>query len=504
MRTVRTIAAFAAAALVAGVLLGADPAGAGTAPAPSRCQAQNSTAQNAADVVIPDGGTVSSTVTVTNAQPYLYYLVVRTSITHANSGDLDLTVTSPEGTVVTLTTDNGGSNDDVFTNSLRWVDDADDDGTLPYTTNDNLATDHAYVNGVSASTLAPEEALSSLDGEDPNGVWTLTASDAAGNGGGTILDWSVDLSAIDRAPLTQSLTRTGSGFAISSGAPSVNSSLINFPTMPGGYIHRVTVRTDLTHDFNGDIDMTLTAPYGRTVTLTTDNAGTAEDVFDGTLWSDRADPDGALPYTSNPGLVTDEPYVDGVAESTLVPEEGLGSLSTGTDPAGNWQLTISDDSNDDGGALAGWALTVTTAGCSRPDARIRVGTGAIAGNDTYNATGQGQSRTGSAARGGSVTFRIPVQNDASVRERIRLSGGGSGPGFGVVYRTPDGRNITAAVRAGTYRTPRLAPGASYVVRAVVTVKATAPAGARLTRKLTASSPTNGAVRDTVSFTARRA
>jgi hypothetical protein len=98
---------------------------------------------------------------------------------------------------------------------------------------------------------------------------------------------------------------------------------------------------------------------------------------------------------------------------------------------------------------------------------------------------------------------MPIQNDAAVGQRLRLSGGASAPGFTVVYRAPDGRNITAAVKAGTYRTPRLAPGATHLVRAVVTVKATAPAGARLTRKLTASSPVNAAVRDTVSFTTRR-
>jgi subtilisin-like proprotein convertase family protein len=328
-----------------------------------------------------------------------------------------------------------------------------------------------------------------------------------GNGGGTILDWSVDLSAMDRAPVLQSVTRssTGAPVGIGSGAPSVVSSTINnFPAMPGNYIHRVTVRTDLHHTFPGDIDMTLTSPFGRTVTLTTDNGGSADDAFYGTVWRDDVDPDGALPYSTNPGLVTDEVYAVGVSEPTLVPEEGLGSFSAGSDPSGNWQLTISDDSSGDGGALDGWSLTVTTAGCSRPDARIRVGAaGPLAGNDTYNATGQGQSRTASAPRGGSVTFRIPVQNDASVRERLRLSGAGSAAAFGVVYRAPDGRDITAGVRAGTFRTPRLEPGATYLVRAVVTVKTNAPAGARLTRKLTASSPINATVRDTVSFTTRR-
>ena len=37
-----------------------------------------------------------------------------------------------------------------------------------------------------------------------------------------------------------------------------------------------------------DLDITLTSPAGTVVTLTTDNGGTADDVFNGTLWDDQA------------------------------------------------------------------------------------------------------------------------------------------------------------------------------------------------------------------------
>ena len=48
-----------------------------------------------------------------------------------------------------------------------------------------------------------------------------------------------------------------------------------------------------------------------------------------------------------------------------------------------------------------------------PDGRIRFGTGAFVGDNVYNTTGVGQSKTGSATRGRSVTFGISIQNDSA-------------------------------------------------------------------------------------------
>ena len=44
---------------------------------------------------------------------------VRTSIPHSFGADLDITLQSPNGTVVTLTTDNGAGNDNIF-NGTVW------------------------------------------------------------------------------------------------------------------------------------------------------------------------------------------------------------------------------------------------------------------------------------------------------------------------------------------------------------------------------------------------
>ena len=138
-----------------------------------------------------------------------------------------------------------------------------------------------------------------------------------------------------------------------------------------------------------------------------------------------------------------------------------------------------------------------------PDGRIRKGaTGAQVGNNIYT-SGAGQARTGSAARGGSVTYYVSVQNDAPFAERLRLEGTATDARFRVRYTDPAGTDITGQVTSGTYTTPTLAPRATHKVKVVVTVRSTAPAGATLTGTLRASSTTQPTVNDTVKFVTSR-
>jgi len=121
------------------------------------------------------------------------FISVDLDLTHTWTSDLDITLQSPEGTVVTLTSDNGSSFNDVFANTT-WNDMADAlDGQVPYPSNDGLATDHPYVNLVSAGSLVPEEAFTAFQGENPIGVWLLTISDDAGGDSGTLHSWKVNV-----------------------------------------------------------------------------------------------------------------------------------------------------------------------------------------------------------------------------------------------------------------------------------------------------------------------
>ena len=104
-------------------------------------------------------------------------LSVTLAIRHTFTGDLVLTLVSPSGTRVLLSSQNGGGGQDYFTTTFR-------DSASTSITNGN-----APFNG----TFRPQSALSNFDGEDPNGNWRLEINDTLGVDIGTLVDWSLDV-----------------------------------------------------------------------------------------------------------------------------------------------------------------------------------------------------------------------------------------------------------------------------------------------------------------------
>lgn len=335
---------------------------------PTGCVADTPSFSNTTAVAIPTGpAVVTSTITVSGAQTYLWDVDLTTFITHTFSADLDITLQSPAGTVVTITTDNGAGNDNVF-NGTRWDDSANPTGQVPYSTNDGVVTDSAYVNLTTQVTLTPEEALSAFAGENPNGDWIITISDDLAGDGGSLDSWSLQLTTLATAPITnptQSFTQSTATATVDAGV-ATSTLAVSGVTAP---ICKVTLQTQLEHTFSADLDVTLTSPAGTVVTLTTDNGAGNDNVFAGTLWDDDANPAGQVPYTTNDGLVTDHAYVNLTTAATLVPEENLGAFR-GQDANGTWTITLSDDLAGDSGQLANWTLNVTS--CSCPQADIAV------------------------------------------------------------------------------------------------------------------------------------
>lgn len=321
-----------------------------------------------------------------------------------------MTLQSPAGTVVTITTDNAGTNDNVF-NGTKWDDDANPAGQVPYTSNNGLVTDTTYAVGVPVATLVPEEPLDAFRGENPNGTWTITISDDTDLDGGSLDSWSLDVTTLAAAP-TLSAPATFSNttpVAIPTTAPPnvVTSTIV--VSGAGNSLESLTAQTGLTHTFPGDLDVTLQSPAGTIVTLTTDNAGTNDDAFNGTVWNDKANPSGQVPYTTNTGMVTDSVYAVGVPQATLTPEESFGAFR-GEDPNGTWTITISDDADLDGGSLNNWSLTIQTAACTTA-AGVSVGGQVMAAEGRGLASAKvtltstsGVSRTVVTNRRGNFTF----------------------------------------------------------------------------------------------------
>jgi len=439
----------------------AGPAGAavtlGGPPLPGGCSAVTTTASNTTAVAIPDGpGVVTSTVTVSGAAPYLWELTATTFIRHSFAADLDVTLQSPAGTVVTLTTDNGAGNDDVF-NGTVWNDRANPGGQVPYTTNDGLVTDHAYVNLSLASPLVPEESLAAFAGENPNGTWTLTISDDLAGDGGSLDQWSLNLVGFAAAPVMaapQTFTNS-TALAVPTG-PGVVTSTLDVTGLANP-ICGLTLTTSLAHTFAADLDVTLQSPAGTVVTLTTDNGAGNDDVFAGTVWRDNANPAGQVPYTTNDGVVSDHAYVNLSLASPLVAEESFGAFR-GQTGNGTWTLTISDDLAGDGGSLDSWSLQFVTCTCAQPadlSLSLTASPTSPTGGANFNLVALANNLGPGAATDVTITVPVPA---GTVFNAAAASAGGSCSGAGPVTctwpgSTPMGTSRTATLSLTAPTTP---------------------------------------------------
>ena len=289
---------------------------------------------------IPDfgGGAPVPTIFTANVSGVgtsLWDVDLTTFITHTSAGDLDMTLTSPAGTVVTITTDNGGTLDNVF------------NGTLWDANTNDPAMDHVYTDGVTATPLTPEGSLTAFRGEDPNGVWTLTVTDdVPGIDFGDMNAWSLDIAAINSAPVEVLTTTSQSPALAILDVATVSDSMT--VSGAGMSLSSLTLYVEILHTFASDLDITLTSPAGTVLNITTDNGGGNDNVFNGTTFDwDATD------------TVTDHVYANGVTATPLSPEGSFDNL-IGQDPNGLWTLTITDDLGGDVGTLVRWDLNVKT------------------------------------------------------------------------------------------------------------------------------------------------
>lgn len=124
-----------------------------------------------------DNASMTSTITVP-AGVTVRDVDVMVKIHHSQLADLDVTLTSPAGTVVPLFADVGADPYHDVYNTF------DDEAGIPY----------GYFDANDGFTMAPQQSyrLSWFDGEDAAGTWTLTVYDDTANGStGQLLDWSL-------------------------------------------------------------------------------------------------------------------------------------------------------------------------------------------------------------------------------------------------------------------------------------------------------------------------
>jgi subtilisin-like proprotein convertase family protein len=301
---------------------------------------------NPADVAIPDLPILSGVSTITApADGVISWIRVRTDITHTNPGDLVVTLTSPLGDVLTLTSGNGGADDNVF-NGTWWDDDAGE------TIAPGSAAEASYQNGVLQELLAPEEALANLRGQAVGGQWTLTVVDQMVGNGGTIQGWALEYATRNGgAPDTHTVS---SGTLAGASIPGNQSRSFTYNVPDGipGAVENVVADLDLTGDA-GDVLATLTSPAGNVITLTNGNGGVADSFVGGTSFADAGGLLAGPVSDLLAGLLGHVPLV--------APQEPLSAL-LGEVTTGVWTLEIT---NLDAVPLTlnGWSLDLTSSSC---------------------------------------------------------------------------------------------------------------------------------------------
>ncbi len=158
-------------------------------------------------LTIVDGGTVTSSVKVTSTNHRLRSLSARfTDFAVTGFGDLTLTLQSPAGTIVTLTSRNGGDID-IPAGPLDWRIPA---GTFTGSGKPDPISRVDFAQAGVPFTVAPEESFGAFHGEDPNGTWTLSATDAGLlAGAGTLGGWSIRAELAECAGGAELTTFTG-------------------------------------------------------------------------------------------------------------------------------------------------------------------------------------------------------------------------------------------------------------------------------------------------------
>ena len=145
-------------------------------------------------------------------------------------------------------------------------------------------------------------------------------------------DAGLDLAACERhevGPGERAVIPTGLAVEIPDGHGSASSFLPAIANL-GGYLWRVRLTAFIEHTRSSDLDVTLTSPSGTVVTVTSDNGGSSDNVFNGTAWDDKFDPGNQVPFPgpsfAASSIVTDTAYTNNVLKATLVPEEALAAF----------------------------------------------------------------------------------------------------------------------------------------------------------------------------------
>lgn len=278
------------------------------------------------NVVAIDAGapsSIQSILTVSGISQTVKDIRLKLNLNHTYASDLVIRLQSPSGTSIVLVSNSGGSGDNFFETEFS------DNGTAP------ISQQSPPFTGV----FTPNESLSTLISDSPNGDWILEIQDQAFQDGGALTEWELTFET-EGSALLPLIFNNMTPQIISSGPPNVVSSEIVILDQEGVDLNELVVTLDISHSYTNDLDIKLEAPDGQTITLVA-FAGGSGDNFEQTEFSDSATSDiqaGSPPF-----------------RGSFRPTDSLTSFA-GKAINGTWRLIISDTANLDGGVLNFWKL----------------------------------------------------------------------------------------------------------------------------------------------------
>jgi subtilisin-like proprotein convertase family protein len=152
----------------------------------SQAGTPGTTFDNVATLAIPDNTTVESAIALSGLSGRIRHVSVSFYLTHTFDADLTISLVSPDGTVIDLSTENGGSANNYGS--------ACSPPTSRTTFDDSVANLITSGSAPFVGSFRPEQPLSTFNGKSgtaANGTWKLRIKDSFAGDTGTLQCWSI-------------------------------------------------------------------------------------------------------------------------------------------------------------------------------------------------------------------------------------------------------------------------------------------------------------------------
>lgn len=307
----------------------------------SLCEVHSRTYNNTEVLDIKDDQATRSTIDVELGPDELGVDIdVTVNIAHPYVGDLDLTLEKTFGAfpkdTLFLSRRNG--------NNVRHVDSYngvvfDNQSSLP-------VTDVTFVSNETLPPVSPEGPMTQ-PAQPGTTSYTIDVKDLNSGDEGTLNGWSITLYYCSERVAFSGPTvnyEANSGLAIPD-----NSEISQIINVAGevGQICNFDLDLDISHPANGELDISLIAPNGKILVISSNNGANLSNVFSGVHFEDNS-LEGFLPVTQYP-FVNDEP-------AGILNPEGRIPILFGGNPNGFWELRVQDQKSGNSGTINSWAL----------------------------------------------------------------------------------------------------------------------------------------------------